>query len=144
MLSDLLSSGKTCGEFLGAWGIPAPHVGKVWGLRAARWGLGTNGVRRPAWACDFRLLHFCVLPFPLTEQFCFDAVPEIFWQWVTGTWRKGTVCSTAGIFWWTTVCFTVSCLFYSCRRIFCFWEHFYSSTLDANVVWLLGWTKSLS
>ena len=39
------------------------------------------------------------------EQFGFDAVPAIFWKWVTGTWRIGTVCSTTGILCWTTVRF---------------------------------------
>ena len=32
-------------------------------------------------------------------------MPTIFWQWVTGTWRIGTVCSTTGILWWTSAHF---------------------------------------
>lgn len=103
--------------------------------------LGNRCIMLPGWACGCHFLHFCLILFPSTEQFGFDAVPEIFWQWATGTWRKETVCSTAGIFWWTTVCFMVSCLLYlwSCSFYFVSDSTFILALWMQ--IWCHGWVK---
>lgn len=103
--------------------------------------LGNRCIMLPGWACGCHFLHFCLILFPSTEQFGFDAVPEIFWQWATGTWRKETVCSTAGIFWWTTVCFMVSCLSYLWGCGFYFVSDSTSILALWMQIWCHGWVE---
>ena len=70
--------GKLWGNFLGHWGVPAPPVEEAGALCAVPKALGLKASGGQCGHVAAAFFIFCLLLFPLTGQFGFDAVPAIF------------------------------------------------------------------
>lgn len=106
--------------------------------------LGNWCIVSPGWACGRHFLHFCLILFPLTAIWfwcCARNLTMSYWNL-----EKRNCVQYRRHFLVDNSVFhgELPFMFVELDLLFCFRQHFYSRTLDANMASLLGWIKSLS